>query len=58
VNEKPDETTELLKLLCTAKWPRGGQPGAEMRTEPEEFVHIFVQQKEQLRCFLEHMVQV
>lgn len=29
-----------------------------MRAQPEEFVHIFVQRKEQLQLFLEHMVQV
>ncbi|XP_062520596.1 vacuolar protein sorting-associated protein 11 homolog [Corticium candelabrum] len=57
VNERPDETTELLKLLCTAKWPGGGQSVGDMRAQPEEFVHIFVQRKEQLQLFLEHMVQ-
>ncbi|KAK7475894.1 hypothetical protein BaRGS_00032862, partial [Batillaria attramentaria] len=66
--EAPQETTELLKRLCTDYKPTN-QPlvdqtsleGAVPRIQhanAEEFIHIFVKNSAQLTQFLEHMVEV
>lgn len=59
VNELPEQTTDLLKKLCT------GYPAAEVtsgqlepqRARPEEFIHIYVNQTEFLLDFLDYMVE-
>lgn len=58
VNQLPEATTTLLKRLCTGYAPDGGDGGAVDKAAPEEFIHIYVNQKEHLLHFLEHMVNV
>eukprot|EP00118_Oscarella_pearsei_P021494 m.241535 g.241535 ORF g.241535 m.241535 type:complete len:421 (+) comp40206_c0_seq26:703-1965(+) len=57
VNVLPLETTNLLKRLCTGDW-EVFLTERRLRAKPEEFIHIYVQQKDQLLEFLEHMVEV
>ena len=66
VNEVPEEATELLKTLCTDYIPEGDKPseGQEIqmgrnikKAKPDEFIHIFVHQKQKLKEFLEHMTK-
>ena len=59
VNELPEQTTDLLKKLCTSfKSPHVSSGEEEpQRARPEEFIHIYVNQTEFLLDFLEFMVQ-
>ncbi|PVD32476.1 hypothetical protein C0Q70_07915 [Pomacea canaliculata] len=66
--EAPQETTELLKRLCTdyksACQPLVDQTSLDgalpqiQRASAEEFIHIFVNNRSRLTEFLEHMVEV
>ncbi|XP_065843977.1 vacuolar protein sorting-associated protein 11 homolog [Oscarella lobularis] len=56
VNERPGETTTLLKRLCTGAWQRFPVDRV-LKAKPEEFIHIYVQKKEKLMEFLEHMIR-
>ncbi|XP_014678705.1 PREDICTED: vacuolar protein sorting-associated protein 11 homolog [Priapulus caudatus] len=69
VNEAPDQTTELLKTLCTDYRPvnmplvddntlDGSAPRSVLQAKPDEFIHIFVNNSAKLREFLEHMIKV
>eukprot|EP00795_Rhopilema_esculentum_P008547 gene8547-14548_t len=95
VNEEPDETTELLKRLCSDYKPLVEKPADRiipdydhsvvgspslglkgmaqktaslmlnpasiepiLRANPDEYIHIFVHQKQKLIDFLEHMVKI
>ncbi|XP_077990077.1 vacuolar protein sorting-associated protein 11 homolog [Glandiceps talaboti] len=69
MNEVPQETTELLKLLCTDYKPRdkplvdeaamdGSILPKPLRANAEEFIHIFVNNSSRLTEFLEHMIKV
>nr|CAB3267620.1 vacuolar protein sorting-associated protein 11 homolog [Phallusia mammillata] len=59
----PEETTHLLKNLCTDYRPIGSQPSDDADGRPisksngEEFIHIFVNTPEMLVKFLEHLIQ-
>ncbi|XP_076437584.1 vacuolar protein sorting-associated protein 11 homolog [Babylonia areolata] len=66
--EAPQQTTDLLKRLCTDYKPtnqplvdqtslEGAVPRIQ-RANAEEFIHIFVNNAQQLTEFLEHMVEV
>ena len=57
MNERPGETTTLLKRLCTGAWQRFPVDRV-LKAKPEEFIHIYVQKKEKLMEFLEHMIRV
>ncbi|XP_064597137.1 vacuolar protein sorting-associated protein 11 homolog [Liolophura sinensis] len=68
MNEAPDQTTELLKRLCTDYRP-SDQPLVDQnvleggiakiqKASAEEFIHIFVNNSKKLTEFLEHMVRV
>jgi hypothetical protein len=62
VNQMPDATTELLMQLCTGYRAKGGAGGGELgsslpKAQPQDFIHIFVNQTASLLKFLEHMVQ-
>ncbi|XP_061416593.1 LOW QUALITY PROTEIN: vacuolar protein sorting-associated protein 11 homolog [Lethenteron reissneri] len=68
VQYAPVETTGLLKVLCTGYRPRadphsgdGDTSAFAAETEkanPEEFIHIYANNREQLKAFLEHMAEV
>lgn len=69
LNEIPEETTHLLKRLCTDYRPSnaplvnqsmldGAPPPQEQKSHPEDFIHIFVNKSDKLLEFLEHMVKV
>ncbi|XP_041030262.1 vacuolar protein sorting-associated protein 11 homolog isoform X2 [Carcharodon carcharias] len=65
MHHAPDETTELLKVLCTDYRP-SGEPPAERepvsrykdKANSEEFISIFANNPRELKNFLEHMIQV
>lgn len=48
----PAETTQLLMQLCT------GRAASSGRSHPEDFIHIFVDNSEELLRFLQHIVEV
>ncbi|KAM3830816.1 vacuolar protein sorting-associated protein 11 homolog [Vipera latastei] len=58
----PNETTELLKILCTDYRPKEDHEGsgllAEQRANPDEFIPIFANNPRELKAFLEHMSEV
>ncbi|XP_060553204.1 vacuolar protein sorting-associated protein 11 homolog [Ruditapes philippinarum] len=68
--ERPQETTELLKRLCTDYKPTdrplveavelegSRSPGEVCRAPAEQFIHIFVNNSAKLIEFLEHMISV
>lgn len=66
--EVPQETTELLKRLCTDYRPTDkplvdqnmydGTVGHIEKAQAENFIHIFVNNSERLTEFLEHMIRV
>lgn len=68
MDAEPDQTTELLKLLCTdykssesplvEEEDTAGTSRKVVRAEPETFIHIFVHKKDKLIEFLEHMTKV
>ncbi|CAG2230700.1 PEP5 [Mytilus edulis] len=68
ISEVPQQTTELLKRLCTDYRPidrplidqvnlDGGIPRIQ-KASAEEFIHIFVSNSPRLTEFLEHMIKV
>ncbi|KAG8192364.1 hypothetical protein JTE90_029095 [Oedothorax gibbosus] len=57
MTEVPEETTQLLKRLCTDYDP-SQLPSEKKSSNPEEFIHIFVNNSERLLEFLEHMIKV
>ncbi|CAH1772502.1 unnamed protein product, partial [Owenia fusiformis] len=68
VSEVPQQTTDLLKRLCTDYKP-SDKPLVDARTlegeipkilkaNAEEFIHIFVNNSKKLTEFLEHMVRL
>ncbi|XP_078494941.1 vacuolar protein sorting-associated protein 11 homolog [Ciona intestinalis] len=63
VNNTPEETTELLKSLCTDYQPSnhsdlGQQSGNVSKSNGVEFIHIFVNSPNMLVKFLEHLIKV
>ncbi|XP_048417987.1 vacuolar protein sorting-associated protein 11 homolog isoform X2 [Stegostoma tigrinum] len=65
MHHAPDETTELLKILCTdyrasGELPAETEPGGRYKDKAnsEEFISIFANNPRELKNFLEHMVQV
>ncbi|KAH9095721.1 hypothetical protein LEN26_017769 [Aphanomyces euteiches] len=54
VSHVPGPTTELLKQLCTGRFPGSGNEKAD----PANFLHLFVSHRAQLREFLEYIVDV
>lgn len=69
IEQCANETTELLKKLCTNYRPKDGVIGAITSSElydtretvdranPEDFIHLFVKTPERLIDFLEHLVR-
>ncbi|GLD99260.1 hypothetical protein PINS_up007978 [Pythium insidiosum] len=55
VTHLPGPTTELLKRLCTGKFESGN---ASLKSDPADFLHLFVSHREQLREFLQYIVEV
>ncbi|KAJ8321881.1 hypothetical protein KUTeg_000352 [Tegillarca granosa] len=69
MSEVPQQTTQLLKRLCTDYRPtdkplidqyelEGGGTAQIEKASAEEFIHIFVNNSSKLTEFLEHMVKV
>ncbi|KAK3746923.1 hypothetical protein RRG08_030334 [Elysia crispata] len=68
MSQVPNETTELLKRLCTDYRPNDkplidqvsldGGIGKIQKAQAEEFIHIFVNNAGKLTEFLEHMIEV
>lgn len=69
MSQVPNETTDLLKRLCTDYRPNdkplidqvsldGGGIGKIQKAQAEEFIHIFVSNAGKLTEFLEHMIEV
>lgn len=56
--EVPEQTTQLLKRLCTDYNPLQIISDKLQSANPEEFIHIFVNNSERLLEFLEHMIKV
>ncbi|NWX92577.1 VPS11 protein, partial [Nothoprocta pentlandii] len=58
----PNETTELLKILCTDYRPSGDKEGSGMlegkKANSEEFIPVFANNSRELKAFLEHMTEV
>uniref|UniRef100_A0A8C3FEB7 Vacuolar protein sorting-associated protein 11 homolog n=1 Tax=Chrysemys picta bellii TaxID=8478 RepID=A0A8C3FEB7_CHRPI len=58
----PNETTELLKILCTDYRPTGDREGSGMlegkKANSEEFIPVFANNSRELKAFLEHMTEV
>lgn len=66
LNNVPEQTTALLKRLCTDYKPideplvkdeRGTEITSIMKATPDEFIHIFVDDAGRLIDFLQHMVR-
>ncbi|CAB3388099.1 Hypothetical predicted protein [Cloeon dipterum] len=68
LKEAPQETTDFLKKLCSNYKPKGeplidprefdGSRLEENRANPEEFIHLFLENPDMLIQFLEHSIQV
>ncbi|XP_044312298.1 vacuolar protein sorting-associated protein 11 homolog isoform X2 [Varanus komodoensis] len=62
MRQVPDETTELLKVLCTDYRPVGDCEGPSVmegvKANPDEFIPIFANNSRELKAFLEHMLEV
>ncbi|KAJ7416993.1 vacuolar protein sorting-associated protein 11 [Willisornis vidua] len=58
----PNETTELLKVLCTDYRPSGDSDSHGMlegkKANSEEFIPVFANNSRELKAFLEHMTEV
>ncbi|NXE78887.1 VPS11 protein, partial [Cochlearius cochlearius] len=58
----PNETTELLKILCPPPQPSGDNEDPGMLEAPpansEEFIPVFANNSRELKAFLEHMTEV
>ncbi|GFQ99030.1 vacuolar protein sorting-associated protein 11 homolog [Trichonephila clavata] len=57
MTEIPEQTTQLLKRLCT-DYSANQISEKPLSTNPEEFIHIFVNNTERLLEFLEHMIKI
>ncbi|KAI9988114.1 hypothetical protein PInf_024375 [Phytophthora infestans] len=55
VTHMPAPTTELLKRLCTGKFVPGNP---SMKSDPGDFLHLFVSHRAQLKEFLQYIVEV
>ncbi|KAF8764622.1 Vacuolar protein sorting-associated protein like [Argiope bruennichi] len=55
--EVPEQTTQLLKRLCT-DYNANQMSEKPLSTNPEEFIHIFVNNTDRLLEFLEHMIKI
>ncbi|KAL0589512.1 hypothetical protein ABG067_002416 [Albugo candida] len=55
VTHLPGPTTELLKRLCTGKFV---PEKPELKSNPADFLHLFVSHRAQLREFLQYIVEV
>ncbi|KAF0695239.1 Aste57867_13931 [Aphanomyces stellatus] len=53
VTHVPGPTTELLKQLCTGRFPHSPE-----KADPANFLHLFVSHRAELRQFLEYIVDV
>ncbi|XP_052743338.1 vacuolar protein sorting-associated protein 11 homolog [Bicyclus anynana] len=68
IHNEPEESTKLLKLLCTDYKPRdrplvdensmSGRFSEPDRSYPDDFIHMFLSNSERLIDFLEHMISV
>ncbi|XP_072944579.1 vacuolar protein sorting-associated protein 11 homolog [Epargyreus clarus] len=66
IQHEPEESNKLLKLLCTDYKPRNkplvdesslsGNHREPDRAIPDDFIHMFLSNSEQLIDFLEHMI--
>ncbi|CAH4030160.1 unnamed protein product [Pieris brassicae] len=66
IQHEPEESTELLKLMCTDYKPRSkplvdesslvGRYREPDRSTPDDFIHMFLSNSEKLIIFLEHMI--
>ncbi|XP_068617562.1 vacuolar protein sorting-associated protein 11 homolog [Battus philenor] len=66
IQHEPEESTKLLKLLCTDYKPRskplvdenslGGEHKEPERAIPDDYIHMFLCNSERLIEFLEHMI--
>lgn len=55
VTHLPEPTTDLLKRLCTGKFV-AGHPS--LKSDPGDFLHLFVSHRAQLKEFLQYIVEV
>ncbi|TMW62450.1 hypothetical protein Poli38472_005068 [Pythium oligandrum] len=55
VTHLPGPTTELLKRLCTGKFVA---ENPKLKSDPADFLHLFVSHREQLKEFLQYIVEV
>ncbi|KAF4318486.1 hypothetical protein BBO99_00007163 [Phytophthora kernoviae] len=55
VTHLPGPTTELLKRLCTGKFVPGSP---SLKSDPGDFLHLFVSHRAQLKEFLQYIVEV
>ncbi|DAZ95770.1 TPA: hypothetical protein N0F65_010272 [Lagenidium giganteum] len=55
VTHLPEPTTELLKRLCTGKFV---PENPSLRSDPGDFLHLFVSHRAQLKEFLQYIVEV
>lgn len=55
VTHLPGPTTELLKQLCTGKFVPGN---SSQKSDPGDFLHLFVSHRAQLKEFLQYIVEV
>ncbi|KFM62524.1 Vacuolar protein sorting-associated protein 11-like protein, partial [Stegodyphus mimosarum] len=58
MTEVPEQTTQLLKRLCTDYNSSESISEKHLSSNPEEFIHIFVNNSERLLEFLEHMIKI
>jgi vacuolar protein sorting-associated protein 11 len=56
VTHLPGPTTDLLKRLCTGTFAASG--GSNFKSDPADFLHLFVSHREQLKEFLQYIVEV
>lgn len=55
VTHLPEPTTDLLKRLCTGKFVPGHP---SLKSDPGDFLHLFVSHRAQLKEFLQYIVEV
>lgn len=55
VTHLPEPTTELLKRLCTGKFV---PDNPTLKSDPGDFLHLFVSHRAQLKEFLQYIVEV
>lgn len=64
VENKPEESTQFLKKLCTNFKPTNniisesitGNFDVTLKADPEDFIHLFLNKSERLVEFLEHLI--